>query len=439
MAVYDKYGKMIKSSYKSIKSSVDEKNPWFEKLSDFEKEAVLFDMKMNPDLIGEYRDELSESGVDYDDYKWAKPTDEWLLEKINRKNFDGKFSYFDETNNGQKRHYAEVFDEYGKSIKSSRINGRSLVKDVLLNNLTEEQAIKKIAIANNCNTGYASQIFSDYMEEYEDGIVETNDTVNDIQKEFNADGDLDSWADEYMPGSGKANTKGGELVRAAQRILTEFYNSGNMIGRGYGNETVNPAARYIIAKTSFDGNDELQDMVDHVVQMTEDEYEKWCRRFETDFTNYLRDKGDLFSQANDDDISNYKDKEDIPFFLNEFYVTDKDGNKYFFTLEDDSFKCTDIQFTTEPLYEVDDIVTDSSNFDVTSDYGVFEKDNYIYDWEATGEKDENDNYTEWKIVRVTIADQLFEIDDILDVSEIEEYDIFDINGNPILDSDIEKL
>ena len=31
-----------------------EQNPWFEKLSDIEKEAVLSDMRINPDLIGEY-------------------------------------------------------------------------------------------------------------------------------------------------------------------------------------------------------------------------------------------------------------------------------------------------------------------------------------------------------------------------------------------------
>ena len=47
-------------------------------------------------------------------------------------------------------------------------------------------------------------------------------------KEFDVDGDLNSWAEDYMPGSGKANTKGGELVRAAQRILDEYYSNGNM-------------------------------------------------------------------------------------------------------------------------------------------------------------------------------------------------------------------
>ena len=91
-----------------------EQNPWFEKLSDIEKEAVLSDMRINPDLIGEYHSELAEANIDYKEYD--RPSDEWFLNKINYKNLDGEFSYFNENNNGQQRHYAEVINEYKQEL-----------------------------------------------------------------------------------------------------------------------------------------------------------------------------------------------------------------------------------------------------------------------------------------------------------------------------------
>lgn len=101
-------------------------NPWFEKLSDLEKEAVLFDMKIDPDMIGEYHDELREKNIDFKEYD--KPTKEWILNKINHKNWEGEFSYFNENNEGQKRHYQEVFEEYKKEHYANNI----ILRDTLL-------------------------------------------------------------------------------------------------------------------------------------------------------------------------------------------------------------------------------------------------------------------------------------------------------------------
>lgn len=104
-------------------------NPWFEKLSDIEKEAVLSDMRINPDLIGEYHDELNEQNIEYKEYD--KPSEEWLLSKINYRNYEGEFSYFNENNAEQQRHYAEVFAEYKKEIKTVSENlTKSESKDI---------------------------------------------------------------------------------------------------------------------------------------------------------------------------------------------------------------------------------------------------------------------------------------------------------------------
>lgn len=115
-------------------------NPWFEKLSESQKEAVLSDMKINPDLIGEYHTELSENNILFNEYN--KPTEEWLLRKINYKNHEGEFSYFNENNAGQKKHYEEVFSEYKSEHKTlSRTESKDIRKEVkeLLHSHSDEE------------------------------------------------------------------------------------------------------------------------------------------------------------------------------------------------------------------------------------------------------------------------------------------------------------
>lgn len=56
---------------------------------------------------------------------------------------------------------------------------------------------------------------------------------------------LDKLFDELVPQMGPAESVAGEMVRAVARIEYRFYNDGDLIGEGYGNETCNPAARYL--------------------------------------------------------------------------------------------------------------------------------------------------------------------------------------------------
>ncbi len=54
--------------------------------------------------------------------------------------------------------------------------------------------------------------------------------------------------EELVPVSGKAESLAGELIRAMSRIAYRFYNDGDQVGIGYGKETCNPAARFLMAK-----------------------------------------------------------------------------------------------------------------------------------------------------------------------------------------------
>lgn len=53
------------------------------------------------------------------------------------------------------------------------------------------------------------------------------------------------YSNKLMKPSGKSDTVAGEIVRAVNRICYRFYNDGDIMGCGYGNETCNAAGRYL--------------------------------------------------------------------------------------------------------------------------------------------------------------------------------------------------
>ena len=72
--------------------------------------------------------------------------------------------------------------------------------------------------------------------------------------------------DELVPSSGKADSVAGELVRATSRIAYRYYNDGDLLGVGYGRETVNPAGRFLRAY----GNESIRHCVEHLWGALED-------------------------------------------------------------------------------------------------------------------------------------------------------------------------
>ena len=57
---------------------------------------------------------------------------------------------------------------------------------------------------------------------------------------------------ELVPYIGKAHSLAGEITRAAGRIGYRWANDGDQIGIGYGKETCNPAARFLLIHGSKD-------------------------------------------------------------------------------------------------------------------------------------------------------------------------------------------
>ena len=79
-----------------------------------------------------------------------------------------------------------------------------------------------------------------YGPEFDEVIEHVKNGMVDAEK------DSEILFDALVPGSGHADSLGGELLRAAERIAYRYYNDGDMAGEGYGRETVNPAVRYMV-------------------------------------------------------------------------------------------------------------------------------------------------------------------------------------------------
>lgn len=62
---------------------------------------------------------------------------------------------------------------------------------------------------------------------------------------FNAEEMNEVLFEELVPSMGKADTEGGEIMRAVNRIQYRYWNDGDIAGQGYGKRTVNPAVRFL--------------------------------------------------------------------------------------------------------------------------------------------------------------------------------------------------
>ena len=111
---------------------------------------------------------------------------------------------------------------------------------------------------------------------------------------------LNELFEELVPSAGPAETKAGELVRAVSRIGYRFYNDGDKIGVGYGNETCNSAARFIT--TVYDGED-FAATVAGMWGLTSDRfYEAGLYLLVEQVVKFLEAHPELKEQENEDDF-----------------------------------------------------------------------------------------------------------------------------------------
>lgn len=120
---------------------------------------------------------------------------------------------------------------------------------------------------------------------------------------------INSLFDELVPASGKADTVAGEIIRAISRIGYRNYNDGDHVGVGYGKETCNPAARYLMKKAGEEVADAIADLWG---LEPDDLYDERLSDLEEKVLFYIEQHPELKTMPNSEDMWDYRDKtEDV--------------------------------------------------------------------------------------------------------------------------------
>ena len=129
--------------------------------------------------------------------------------------------------------------------------------------MEENAAAELVAEKRGCNVSYAKKLLSSWIESYKPELLASGvkDLSEELNKRFDVDGNLFSWFEDYVGESGIASSKGGELVRAASKVISAWQAGGDKIGRGMGKLSVNSAARFILSKTDLPINSEIEGML----------------------------------------------------------------------------------------------------------------------------------------------------------------------------------
>ncbi len=118
---------------------------------------------------------------------------------------------------------------------------------------------------------------------------------------------VDKLFDKLVPESGKAESLAGELVRAMCRIGYRFNNDGDQVGIGYGRETCNPAARFLMAK----GNRRISSLATAIWGIyDESAYEDLLDILAGAVADYVEQTPDLRNIPTEDMLS-YRTDEDV--------------------------------------------------------------------------------------------------------------------------------
>lgn len=108
---------------------------------------------------------------------------------------------------------------------------------------------------------------------------------------------LNQLFDELVPLQGKAESLAGEIVRATCRIGYRYLNDGDRIGIGYGKETCNPAARFLLQNTDSHIVNILEGMWKPV---TDSDYQASLDDLTAAVVQYIDDHPELRKQETED-------------------------------------------------------------------------------------------------------------------------------------------
>lgn len=134
------------------------------------------------------------------------------------------------------------------------------------------------------------------------------DLVDKISECRDAEDTIEALFELLVPGSGKADTQAGELVRAMMKILYRDYNDGDLFYEGYGIETCGEAVAFLCDKIP-----ELEDKFDRIAGRTlkDDAYTKAIKEIADDVCDYIFDELPEIADSNSDDYLKWNGREFI--------------------------------------------------------------------------------------------------------------------------------
>lgn len=138
-----------------------------------------------------------------------------------------------------------------------------------------------------------------------DRMADCADFIRALVDSESAEKHIQALFHELVPISGKADTVAGEIIRAISRISYRNWNDGDHIGVGYGKETCNPAARYLMARAGDD--------VSRAVEAAwgirgYDLYDEKIAGLEEAVLSYIEQHPELKTTANNEDMWDFRNE-----------------------------------------------------------------------------------------------------------------------------------
>ena len=131
-----------------------------------------------------------------------------------------------------------------------------------------------------------------------------NPLTDKLNEAYTPNTELEELFDKYVPAQGKADTVGGELIRAINKLLYRYYNDGDVVGMDYGNETCNAAARFLEA------NKKLEPWASKLWEYAPyKNYESLLNRLAQQVIQVCK-QDNLFEIANEEDMDDYDEPSD---------------------------------------------------------------------------------------------------------------------------------
>lgn len=117
---------------------------------------------------------------------------------------------------------------------------------------------------------------------------------------------IENLRSEYVPGMGAAETRGGEIIRAIDRLTYRFYNDGDKVDEGYGIETVNSSYRYLLGHLPA----AILKTLPSLSSWMDERYEEVLLAWWQAITKYLEEHKEVFEEVNHTDSREMSEEEE---------------------------------------------------------------------------------------------------------------------------------